>query len=80
MPRTKVKILNLDINPLWLLHYLIKSDEYETHLETLLYNIRHKTKSHKYLEIDKLEQMLNYIGFQVDEQGYVNCVMRNPKK
>lgn len=73
---TKAKIIEFDINPLWLLHYLKKSDKEKIHLDTLYYTIRHKTKSHKFLNCDKLEHMLNYIGFEVDGNGYYNCMIR----
>ena len=76
MTRSKKKIIEYDINPLWLLHYLQRSNDEQTHIDTLYYTIRNKTKAHKFLQCDQLEAMLNYIGFQIDGNGYYDCIIR----
>ena len=73
---TKAKIIEYDINPLWLLQYLEKTEDEQMHIDTLFFTIRNKTKSQKFLQCDELEAMLNYIGFDIDGKGYYNCIIR----
>jgi hypothetical protein len=70
----KPRTIEFNLNPLWLLKYLKKDDEYGMHIDTLYYNIRHKTKSHKFLNAEQLEAMMVYVGFHCDKDGYYNCV------
>ena len=72
---TKAKIIEYDINPLWLLNYLKKLENEKIHLDTFYYTIRDKTKSEKFLGSDNLEHMLNYIGFKING----NYIIRGKK-